>query len=82
MTSGLHWKAGYSARLPARLSPEEVLLAEDAPVLGEALLGQQALAVRALETLGVPRLVEHLEDELVEDGVAAFRALGQGTTCE
>ena len=59
----------------ARSSPEEVLLAEELPVLDEALLAELVPAVGALEALGVPVLVQDLQDEPVQDEEAAASAL-------
>lgn len=46
---------------------EEVLLAVDASCPGETFVRQRCLAVGALEALGVPVSVQHLQDELVQD---------------
>lgn len=46
---------------------EEILLAVDASCPGETFVRQRCLAVGALEALGVPVSVQHLQDELVQD---------------
>lgn len=46
---------------------EKVLLAVDASCPGETFVRQRSLAVGALEALGVPVSVQHLQDELVQD---------------
>lgn len=56
-------------------SLEEVLLAVYIPRPRETLVRQRRLAVGALETLGVPVSVQHLEDELIQDVLAAARTL-------
>lgn len=46
---------------------EEILLAVDASCPGETFVRQRSLTVCALEALGVPVSVQHLQDELVQD---------------
>lgn len=53
---------------PASLLPEKVHFAIELPVPGEALLGEVAVALAALDALGVPGSVQHVEEEPVQDG--------------
>lgn len=48
--------------------PEKVHFAIELPVPGEALLGEVAAAFAALDALGVPGSVQHIEEEPVQDG--------------
>lgn len=48
--------------------PEKVHFAIELPVPGEALLGEVAAAFAALDALGVPGSVQHVEEEPVQDG--------------
>lgn len=48
--------------------PEKVHFAIKLPVPGEALLGEVAAAFAALDALGVPGSVQHVEEEPVQDG--------------
>lgn len=48
--------------------PEKVHFAIEFSIPGEALLGQVAVALAALDTLGVPGSVQHVEEEPVQDG--------------
>lgn len=50
------------------LLPEKVHFAIELPVPGEALLGEVAVALAALDALGVPGSVQHVEEEPVQDG--------------
>ena len=51
--------------------PREVLFAEDLTTSGVALVGELYVAVCALEALGVPRLVQDLQDEPIDNGTVA-----------
>lgn len=53
---------------PPGLLPEEIYLAVEFPVPGEALLGEVAVTLAALHTPGVPGSVQHVEEESVQDG--------------
>lgn len=64
------WKKKYSL--------EEVILAEDLSVPGEALVRQLALAVDALEALPVPRALKDFQDEPVQDGLFTTSTLWNG----
>ena len=55
--------------------PEKVFPAVDVGVFDEALFPERRVARGAGEALGVPGLVEHLEDEPVQDEAAARSAL-------
>ena len=57
---------------------KEVVFAVDLVALGEALVRQLDEAVGTLEAARVPRPVEHLQDEPVQDRLAAPRALRYG----
>lgn len=48
--------------------PEKVNFAIELSVSGEALLGEVAVALTALDALGVPGSVQHVEEEPVQDG--------------
>lgn len=80
-TRGGRQRAGRTGRRTgrrtgsSRYSLEEVFLAIDAAGTGEAALGQLHLAVGALEARAVPVSVQHLEDEFVQDVLAAAGAL-------
>lgn len=76
-TRGGRQRAGRTGRRTgsSRYSLEEVFLAIDAAGTGEAALGQLHLAVGALEARAVPVAVQHLEDEFVQDVLAAAGAL-------
>ncbi len=47
--------------------PEEIVFAENFAVSHETLIFQLVAAVGALEAFGVPILIQHFEDESVED---------------
>ena len=51
--------------------PRKIILAIDTPTSGVTLICQLILAFRASKTLGVPRLVQDLENKPVSDGVVA-----------
>lgn len=55
--------------------PDEVLPAEEFPVAREASLGERAPALAALHAVRVPSAVQHVEQEAVQDGPRAARAL-------
>jgi hypothetical protein len=57
-------------------SLEEVLLAEDLAISSETLVAQLSTALAALEALGVPRAVQHLQDEAVQNQLLTAPALG------
>lgn len=57
-------------------SLEEVLFAVHISCPRETLVCQQRLTVCALEALGMPVAVQHLQDELVEDVLTTARTLG------
>lgn len=59
---------------PAQYSLEKVLFAEDVAVAREASLRQLRAAVGALETPRVPRPVQHLQDEPVQNQLRAAPA--------
>lgn len=61
-------RAGVRALSPDPALPEKVHFAIELPVPGEALLGEVAVAVAALDALGVPGSVQHVEEEPVQDG--------------
>ena len=61
------------------VSPEEVHLAEDVAVPDEALVLEWLVAVRTLQALGVPVLVQDPEDEPVQDHHPAAGALRDGS---
>lgn len=48
--------------------PEKVHFAVELSVPGKALLGEVAAAFAALDALGVPGSVQHVEEEPVQDG--------------
>lgn len=50
------------------LLPEKVHFTIELSVSGEALLGEVAVAVTALDALSVPGSVQHVEEEPVQDG--------------
>ncbi|KAJ8885898.1 hypothetical protein PR048_012104 [Dryococelus australis] len=54
--------------------PEEVVPAEELALATEALVREVAVAVVAAHALGVPRALQHVQQELVEDGLVAARA--------
>ena len=56
--------------------PEEILLAIDITVPDEALLAERLAAVGTLQTFGMPVVVQHLQDEPVQDEETASDALG------
>lgn len=56
-------------------SLEKVLLAEQLTIPGEALVVQLGMALAALQTLGVPRALQHLQYEPVQDQLVAAAAL-------
>lgn len=47
-------------------------------VPGEALVGELRATIGTLETAGVPRSLQHLQDKPIQDGLGAPRALGDG----
>lgn len=51
--------------------PEKVNFAIELSVPGEALLGEVAAALAALDAFGVPGSVQHVEEEPVQDGTFA-----------
>jgi hypothetical protein len=57
-------------------SLEEVLLAEDLAISSETLVAQLSTALTALEALGVPRAVQHLQDEAVQNQLLTPTTLG------
>ena len=57
-------------------SLEEVLLAEDLAISSETLVAKLPTALTALETLGVPRAVKHLQDEAVQNQLLTPTTLG------
>ena len=57
-------------------SLEKVLFAVHISRPRETLICQQRLTIGALEALGVPVAVQHLQDELVEDVLTTARTLG------
>lgn len=59
----------------ALLLPVKVLPAVDLSILVEALLVEHLPAELALDAAGVPRLVQELHEEAVEDGPQAAGAL-------
>ena len=64
------WKQRAGSH-PEPVLPEKVHFAIELPVPGEALLGQVAAALAALDALGVPGSVQHVEEEPVQDGPLA-----------
>lgn len=54
--------------------PEEVVPAEELGFPGEALVGEGLAAVHAAHAGRVPRALQHLQQELVQDGLVAARA--------
>lgn len=50
-----------------RISPEKVIPAEEFPLAAEALVGEVVVAVHTADTLGVPRPVENIQKEFVQD---------------
>ena len=57
-------------------SLEKVLFAENLAVASETLVAELSTTLTALEALGMPRAVQHLEDEAVQDELLATPALG------
>lgn len=57
-------------------SLEEVLLAEDLAISSETLVAQLSTALTALEALGVPRAVQHLQDEAVQNQLLTSTTFG------
>ena len=55
-------------------SPEEVVPAEELALAAEALVGEVAPAVVAPHAFCMPRALQHVEQELVQDGLSAARA--------
>lgn len=55
---------------------EEIFFAVNASGPGETFIRQRGLTVGALEALGVPVSVQHLQDELVQDVLTAAGTLG------
>jgi hypothetical protein len=55
-------------------SLEEIVLAEDLTVSGETLVTELPTTFAALEALGVPRPVQHLQDEAVQNQLLATPA--------
>ena len=58
--------------------PEEILATEDLVVLDEAFVSERLGARCTGETLGVPGLVHHLQDEPVQDHAGTGTTLGNG----
>ena len=56
-------------------SPKEVVLTVQPPLAWEALLGQAAFALAALDTLDVPRSVQDFEQEPIDDRLLAAGTL-------
>jgi hypothetical protein len=56
-------------------SLEEVLLAEDLTITGETLVAELPATLAALEALRVPRSVQHLQDEAVQNQFLAASTL-------
>lgn len=56
------------------LLPEKVHFAIELSVPGETLLGEVAVAFAALNAFGVPRSVQHVKEEPVQDGPLAAGA--------
>lgn len=54
--------------------PEKVPPAEEFSLAAEALVGEVTVTVDTANTLGVPRPVQHIQQELVEDGLVAASA--------
>lgn len=54
---------------------EKILLAEDHAVSGKTLVGELTPTLGTLETARVPRPLQDLEDEAVEDQLVAASAL-------
>lgn len=69
-------KIGECFKMKKWNSLEEVLFAVHISCPRETLVSQQRLTVGALEALGVPVAVQHLQDELVEDVLTTARTLG------
>lgn len=59
--------------------PEEVVPAEEFALATEALVREVASTVVAAHALGVPRALQHVEQELVQDGLGATRTLDDHT---
>lgn len=55
--------------------PEKVYFTIKLPITREALLRQVTVALAALDALGVPGSVQHVEQEPVQDGPVAPRAV-------
>ena len=55
--------------------PEEVLFAEDIAVLEETLVVELVSAARALQTLGMPILIQDLENKPIQDKQTTAGAL-------
>ena len=70
-----HTHTHFSTR---RGSPEEVRLAVESPVSRKTLLGQIAFALAARHALDVPGPVQNFEQEPVQDGLVAPRAVHHG----
>jgi hypothetical protein len=52
-------------------SLEEIVLAEDLTISGETLVTELPITFAAFEALGVPRPVQHLQDETVQNQLLA-----------
>ena len=59
--------------------PEEVIFAVDLVSLREAFITEMRLTISTTETLGMPRTIQNLQDEPVQDGLTASGTLGNGS---
>lgn len=67
--------------LRKRFLPEEVVPAEELPLAREALVRQVGVTVEAAYALRVPRPLQDVQQELVQDGLVAARARYQHPCC-
>jgi len=58
-----------------KYSLEEVIFAEELSCAGKAFVCQGRIAITAFEALGVPSPFQHLQDEPVQDQIAATATL-------
>lgn len=68
-------------RARRRCLPEEVVPAEQLRLPGEAFVDEGRMAVVTPDAVGVPRPLQYVQQELVQDGLVAARAGDQHTCC-
>lgn len=62
-------------------SPEEIVPTEEFTLAGETLVGEWCVTVETSDTVRMPRPLQDIQQELVQDGLVTARARYQHSCC-